>query len=101
MKEMKLRINKIISFVIVNVILLIFLYNIPISNNSILENLCVYKNLFGKECWNCGMTRAFLAILHGEFAIAINYNSRALVIFFITILIYLHSWYKFIIKSNN
>lgn len=99
--DMRLQINKLIILFIVNVILLLFLYNIPIINNPILENLCIYKNLFGKECWNCGMTRAFLSILHGKYAMAISYNWKSIIIFPITILIYLHSWYKFITKDNS
>ena len=47
------------------------------------------------------MTRAFLSILHGEYAMAINYNWKSIIIFPITILIYLQSGYKFITKNNS
>lgn len=92
--------NKLILFIIVNVILIFFLYNIPILNNPILERLCLYKNLFGKECINCGMTRAFLSMLHGEYKMAIMYNWKSIFVFPLTIFIYLHYWYKTIIKNN-
>ena len=48
--EMKLQTNRLILFTIVNVILLLFLYNIPVNGNPILENLCIYKFFSGKEC---------------------------------------------------
>lgn len=98
--EMQLQTNKIFIFVIFNIILLILLYSIPIANNPILENTCIYKHLLGKECWNCGMTRAFLSILHFNFEDAINYNYKCIVIFPLVILLYIQSWYKFVIKKN-
>lgn len=98
---MRLQINRVIIFIIVNVLLLLFLYNIPIVNNPFLEVLCIYKNLSGKDCWNCGMTRAFLSILHGEYELAINYNWKCIFVFPLTIIIYLYSWYKFIIKNDS
>ena len=74
--------NRIIIFCIVNIILLSILYLIPINNNTLLENLCIYKNIFGVECWNCGMTRAFLSILHGDFQMAIQYNKNSIIVFY-------------------
>lgn len=97
---MQLRTIRIIIFFIVNIALLYFLYKIPIVNNPILERLCVYKNLLGRECWNCGMTRAYLSILHGEYKMAIEYNWKSIILFPITVLTYLHSWYKYIVENN-
>lgn len=101
MKVNQSKISRIIIFLIVNITLLLMLYNIPINNNKILENLCIYKNLFKIECLNCGMTRAFLSILHVEYEMAINYNSRCIFIFPVIVLEYLYSWYKFIMRKNN
>lgn len=101
MKVNKSKTNKIILFIIINIILLLLLYNIPVNNNEVLENLCLYKHLLKKECWNCGMTRAFLSILHGEYEMAINYNWKCIFVFPIIVLLYLYSWYKFIIKKDN
>lgn len=98
---MKLQTNKIVLCIIVNVILLLFLYSIPIIENPHLENLCIYKYLFGKECWNCGMTRSFLSILHGEFKMAITYNWKCIIVFPFATLMYIYSWYKFIVKNNS
>ena len=91
--------TKIVICIIVNIILFIFLYNIPVKNNHVLENLCVYKLVTGKECYNCGKTRAFLSIIHGDFNKAIYYNSHSFIVFPFATFIYLYSWYKFICKK--
>ena len=66
--------KKIMIFTFVNIIMFIILYNIPIE---MANNLCVFKLVLHKECWNCGMTRAFLSLLHFNFYEAINYNKNA------------------------
>lgn len=43
--------------------------------------ICIFKNLFGKECLGCGMIRAISSILHGNLVPAISYN-KLVVIFF-------------------
>jgi len=89
--------NRIIKVLIFNIILIIVLFNIPIDN---LE-LCLFKQITGNPCWNCGMTRAFLSILHLEFKNAINYNWKVVLVFPLTIVIYLYSTYKYIIKDRR
>lgn len=99
--EMQSQINKrILIFIIINIILIIALYSIPVENNKILENLCLYKAIFGIECWNCGMTRAFLSVLHLDFQTAMEYNRNVIFVFPITVITYLFSWYKYIIKGK-
>lgn len=98
---MQLQTTKIFICIIVNVILIFLLYNIPVDNNSLLENLCIFKMIFGKECWNCGMTRAFLSILHTNFDEAIYYNHNSIIVFPFTVFIYIHYWYKFILKKDK
>ena len=92
--------TKIILFIIVNIVLLIVLYLVPI-NSKILENLCIYKLILGKECWNCGMTRAFLEMLHLNFNEALNYNNKVVIVFPMAIVIYLSTWYKYIKKGQE
>lgn len=88
---------KIVKCVIFNIVLLIILYNIPIEKAN---NLCIFKTIIGKECWNCGMTRAFLSILHLQFGNAISYNYKVIIIFPITIVLYTYSWIKYIKKGE-
>jgi hypothetical protein len=52
-------------------------------------NLCLFHTLTGLECPGCGMTRAFHAISHGDFAAAINYNIFAPVVYLCFMLILL------------
>lgn len=97
--EIKSQTTKITICIIINIILFIFLYSIPIKNNTILENLCIYKLVTKKECYNCGMTRAFLSILHGNFNQAFHYNINSFIVFPFALFIYLYSWYKFLYKK--
>lgn len=39
-----------------------------------LPSLCWSRSLFNVECPGCGMTRAFVAIAHGDFSAAWRYN---------------------------
>lgn len=99
MEMQSLMSKKLIFFIIINFILIIVLYNIPIESS--MESICIYKRFTGKECFNCGMTRAFLSILHFNFKEAINYNWKVLIVFPYTVIIYIYSWYKYIIKEKN
>lgn len=86
-------------FIIFNFILIVILYLLPIDVYNI--DLCVYKSITGKECFNCGMTRAFLSILHFDFEGAINYNWRVIIIFPYTLILYIYCWLKYILKNKK
>lgn len=92
--------KRLLIFLCINLMLLILLYSIPIDS-KILSQICLIKNLLGKECWNCGMTRAFLSILHLDFNGAYEFNNKVLIVFPLTIGIYLYSWYKYIFKKGD
>lgn len=98
--EIQSKTVKIIIFIIINFIMVFVLYNIPIENNLVLENLCLYKQIFGQECCGCGMTRAFLSILHCDFNMAMWYNKNSVIVFPMAVLIYLYSWNKYIFKRK-
>ena len=98
--ETQSKTTKIILFIITNIILLTALYIIP-TNSTLLENLCIYKLILGKECWNCGMTRAFLAMLHLDFNTALSYYNKVVIVFPMAIVIYLNTWYKYIKKGQE
>lgn len=97
--EMKLN-TKIIFFISLNLMLLTLLYCIPINSEQ-LSTICIIKRITGNDCWNCGMTRAFLSILHLDLKGAYLYNSKVVIVFPLTIGIYLHSWYKFIFSKGG
>ena len=97
---MKLKIKiKIILFLLFNLLLLFFLYYIPINLDNI-NTICIFKQITGKNCWNCGMTHAFLSILHLDFQAAYQYNSKVIIVFPLTVGIYIYSWYKYIFKKG-
>ena len=96
---MKLK-TKLIYFIFINLMLLTLLYCIPINSEK-LNTICIFKRITQRECWNCGMTRAFLSILHLDFKTAYQYNSRVIIVFPLTIGIYAYSWYKYIFYERG
>lgn len=92
------KINRIFMFLCINILLLILLYNLPMETN---HSLCIYKNITGKDCFNCGMTRAFLSILHLNFKRAIEYNWRVVIVFPYTVIMYIYVWMKYIVKGGK
>ena len=97
---MSYKTTKKIKFIVFNLLLLLLLYNIPVKA-KFLENICLIKLITGKECWNCGMTRAFLSILHLDFYSAYAFNHNIVIVFPSTIGLYLYSWYKYILKKGE
>lgn len=91
-------IKKILLCLVINIILIIGLYFLPIENNF---SICIYKLITGKECWNCGMTRAFLSILHFNFNQAILYNWRVIIVFPLIVSLYIIAWVKYIFKGGK
>lgn len=41
---------------------------------------CLFHNLFGRDCYGCGMTRALFALLHFDPAAAWEYNRLAVIV---------------------
>ncbi len=98
--ENQSKITKLIQCLLINLLLLVILYNLKIDDISKID-LCIFKNITGKECFNCGMTRAFLSILHFKFYDAVLYNKNVVIVFPLTLLVYINSWIKYIFKNNN
>ena len=83
----------------INILLFILLYNLPIRDDG--PTLCIHKLITGKDCFNCGMTRACLSVLHLKFEQAWNYNWRVVFVFPYAVILYIYSWYKFIFKPKS
>lgn len=45
------------------------------------RTFCLYTNLTGRNCWGCGMTRALVSVMKGEFAAAWHYNRLIAIVF--------------------
>jgi hypothetical protein len=53
----------------------------PLKYIETLPSICLFKNIFHKECLGCGLTRAFSALLHNNFPAALNFNKLSIVFF--------------------
>jgi len=82
---------KTIGFLIMPVVI----WFIPIDNNKTDWTLCLFKNLTGRNCYGCGITRATLSVIHFDFIQAFTFNK--LIVFIFPILVYL--WTKRLIKE--
>lgn len=103
LKEILFKINsnlktRLTLCIFLNIILLIILYLLPINTE---HSICIYKFITGKECWNCGMTKAFLSILHFNFNQAIQYNWKVILVFPYIVIIYIYAWIKYIFKRSE
>ena len=59
------------------------------------HSICLIKNLFGIECFGCGITKAVIASIQLDFVRAFNYNK--LIVIVMPLIFYL--WVKEIIKE--
>ena len=91
---------RILIFILFNILLITLLYNIPINSKDV-NTICIYKNITGKDCWNCGMTRAFLSILHLDFYTAYQFNNKVIIVFPLIVGNYLYGWYKYIFYERR
>ena len=48
---------------------------------------CAFKAAYGQPCGTCGMTRAWIAAAHGQFAEAARFNAHAIPTFGATVLV--------------
>lgn len=53
------------------------------------HTICLFKNIFGTECYGCGMTRAVFSLMHFDFSNAYAYNKLVVVVAPVLAYIYL------------
>jgi hypothetical protein len=53
---------------------------VPETSWNELPAVCLFRNVFGMECFGCGMTRALAAALHGDIAKAMQMNGGVAVV---------------------
>ena len=68
-------------------------YFLPINNFENYDSICLVKNIFGFECWGCGITHSLYLVIHLKFSHAWEMNKLAFIVF--PILVYL--WLKYLI----
>ncbi|MBN2192248.1 MAG: DUF2752 domain-containing protein [Polyangiaceae bacterium] len=64
------------------------------SGRVVLSAPCLMKVVFGIECPTCGMTRAFMALSHGEFARGFGYNHLSPIVYLVFWGLALHASYQ-------
>ena len=80
-------------FVLSLPLLTIIFANVAVSAHF--KNFCLFRWLFHKECFGCGLTRAFAALSRFEFSKAYDYNHLIVII----VPIFLIIWF-FLIKES-
>jgi hypothetical protein len=100
--DLKMMLNKLINNKIVEQIkrwgipiLPFLLYLIPVEWLNKQHTICLFKNIFGRDCYGCGLTRSVLSVLHFDFSAAWHYNK--LIVIVMPLLIYV--WIKMTFKS--
>lgn len=73
-------------------ILPILLFFVPIDWLNKQHTVCLFKNIFGVECWGCGITRAVISAVQFHLEEAFFYNKMIVIVF--PLLIY--EWIKIV-----
>ena len=73
----------------------VVLYFIPIEWLIGNHSFCLIKNIFGVECWGCGITRAVVSAVQCNFVSAYHYNKLIVVVF--PLLVYI--WAKIFVTT--
>jgi len=67
----------------------IVLYTVPLDWLNKQHTICLVKNIFGVNCFGCGITRAVISGVQLDFFKAIEYNKMVVIV--LPMLIYV--WY--------
>ncbi|MDR1005867.1 MAG: DUF2752 domain-containing protein [Bacteroidales bacterium] len=77
------------------------LWFIPFDWLTTGHTLCLFKNIFGVECWGCGITRAVVCCLHFDFSVAWAYNKFIIVVYPLLLYIWIKTLVKYYRKSKQ
>ncbi len=91
--------NKVIQYVkVIGIAIIpIALWFVPIDKDQTARTLCIFKNLTGRNCYGCGITRATVSAIHLNFEQAFAFNK--LIVFVFPLLLYL--WIDQLIKEGK
>lgn len=57
------------------------LYGIPLEWITHGGNtICLFHNIFGRDCYGCGMTRALFSLMHSDPVAAWGYNKLVIIV---------------------
>ncbi|MFA9205521.1 MAG: DUF2752 domain-containing protein [Burkholderiaceae bacterium] len=80
--------NSILLFVYI--IFPYLLYIIPLDWLNKQHTICLIKNIFGVECFGCGITRAIISVVQLDFIRAIEYNKMVIIV----LPLFIYEWFK-------
>jgi hypothetical protein len=75
---------------LVYIILPIILFFIPLEWLNKQHSICLIKNIFGVECYGCGITRAIISSVQLDFTKAIEYNKMVIIV----LPLFIYEWFK-------
>ena len=85
------KLTKLLILVLIPVVL----YAIPLENICNGNTICIFTNVFGVECWGCGITRAIFSALHLRFCDAWEYNR----LFVVVLPLLLFLWLRAVVRQ--
>ena len=84
-----------ITKLLVTALIPVVLYAIPMESICNGNTICVFTNIFGVECWGCGITRAIFSALHFRFYDAWEYNP----LFVVVLPLLLFFWMRTVVRQ--
>ena len=84
-----------ITKLFVTALIPVVLYVIPMESICNGNTICVFTNIFGVECWGCGITRAIFSALHFRFYDAWEYNP----LFVVVLPLLLFFWMRTVVRQ--
>ena len=82
--------RKSITLLFAYIILPIILFFIPLEWLNKQHSICLIKNIFGVECYGCGITRAIISGVQLDFIKAIEYNKMVIIV----LPLFINEWIK-------
>ena len=82
--------SKNITLLFAYIILPILLFFLPLEWLNKQHSICLIKNIFGIECFGCGITRAIISGVQLDFTKAIEYNKMVIIV----LPLFIYEWFK-------
>ena len=79
-----------ITLLFAYIILPIILFFMPLEWLNKQHSICLIKNIFGVECYGCGITRAIISGVQLDFIKAIEYNKMVIIV----LPLFINEWIK-------
>ena len=79
-----------ITLLFAYIILPIILFFMPLEWLNKQHSICLIKNIFGVECYGCGITRAIISGVQLDFTKAIEYNKMVIIV----LPLFIYEWFK-------